>query len=1286
MRKIAYGILLLWSLSAFAQPSLYIQGTGPDASPPPSRGGGSVLFSTFSGIAPMSTTITSQVFTDFGGFATNAADDFTVPASVGLWVIDTVLVDGAYFNVPVGQTPGPAQSVNVYIIGNSGGLPDTTNVSAGAIYAAENIGFIDPSNTGDFTIPLPGAGVSLPPGDYWLMVQVNMAVNQGGQWGWRESSAAPDTGNLVGFESAWFQTAAFIVPGCVNAWGARITTCGLTDTGDPTPPEGDLAFQLEGTALIPGVTVTPTSGLTTSEIGSATTFDVVLDSPPTANVTIGVSSSNLAEGTVSTALLTFTPADWNMAQTVTVTGVDDLVADGDTPYMAILAPATSGDPNYSGLDPDDVSLTNLDDDIPGITVAPTSGLMVDETGTTANFQVSLNTIPTGAVTVPISSPDTSEATVSTASLVFNDMTPQMVTVTGVDDFIDDGDVAFTIVTGDPSSSDPNYGNLTADDVADVTGVNADDTDTAGITVTPSGVEPLTTDETGLSATYDVVLDSEPTANVVITLQSTDDTEGQPSMSSLTFTPGDWSMPQTVTVTGQDDFLADGPINYLVLNGPAASADPVYDNLNAASVSFVNNDDADAIGVTVTPNAMPLVTDETGLTDTFDVVLDAQPLADVTITVTSTDTTEGTPSTALLTFTNLNWNMTQTVTVTGVDDSLADGPINYAVLLGDTMSADLSWNNVPVNDVACVNNDDADAVGVTVTPNNTPLQTTEAGGTDTFTVVLDSQPAAGQTVMIGFDSNNTAEITVSTTSLTFDDTDWNVPQMVTLTGQDENIDDGDALVNIQFTPTVSGDPDYNGLMIPQLNAVNIDDDTAGITVTAIEPLTTNEMGTTDTFTIVLDSEPTGNVSIDVSSGDQTEGLASSNDGNTITLVFTPLDYFTPQTVTITGQDDPMVDGDINYTIIISPAVSTDPLYSGQDPADLAALNQDDDNAGFIVTPTAGLITTEAGGTDTFTVELTSQPTADVNLPLSSSDTTEGTVSSPSLTFTDMNWNMPQTVTVTGVDDFLADGDQPYTIVTGDPTSADPIYDALTDADVPDVSVTNQETPGKAAGVTVNPTSGLVTTEAGGSDTYTVVLDTQPTADVTIPVASSDPTEGVAAPASLTFTDMDWNTPQTVTVTGVDDFDLDTDIVYTIQNGPAASADPDYNGLAVDDVEVTNINDDFCDPVGITCIIGQPIVIQGTPDCVIDVYDTQDSTNPANWILLASAQTIPPDGILTLSLICQPDTTYIVTVAGNPDQLLSNPFRTVPALGTWGLIAFVFLLLAAAVVIMRRRRHA
>ena len=97
------------------------------------------------------------------------------------------------------------------------------------------------------------------------------------------------------------------------------------------------------------------------------------------------------------------------------------------------------------------------------------------------------------------------------------------------------------------------------------------------------------------------------------------------------------------------------------------------------------------------------------------------------------------------------------------------------------------------------------------------------------------------------------------------------------------------------------------------------------------------------------------------------------------------------------------------------------------------NTDNDASGITVTPTAGLTTTEAGGTATFTVVLNAQPTADVTIGLSSSDPTEGTVGAGEPDVYERNWNVAQTVTVTGVDDRLDDGNVVYTILTAPATA-------------------------------------------------------------------------------------------------------------------------------------------------------------------------------------------------------------------------------------------------------------
>src|SRR5688572_8380297 len=73
--------------------------------------------------------------------------------------------------------------------------------------------------------------------------------------------------------------------------------------------------------------------------------------------------------------------------------------------------------------------------------------------------------------------------------------------------------------------------------------------------------------------------------------------------------------------------------------------------------------------------------------------------------------------------------------------------------------------------------------------------------------------------------------------------------------------------------------------------------------------------------------------------------------------------------------------------------------------------------IIVEPTTGLITTEQGGRTTFTIVLLRQPTDNVAVALSSDNQAEGTVNPGSVTFTPDNYDAPQTVTITGVDDEL-----------------------------------------------------------------------------------------------------------------------------------------------------------------------------------------------------------------------------------------------------------------------------
>jgi FG-GAP-like repeat/RTX calcium-binding nonapeptide repeat (4 copies)/Calx-beta domain len=464
-----------------------------------------------------------------------------------------------------------------------------------------------------------------------------------------------------------------------------------------------------------GFTVSP-KAISTTETGGKAEFTIKLNTVPTANVTIGLSSSNTAEGTVSTNSLTFTPANYNQPQTVTVTAVDDLVVDGDIDYKIVTAAAVSTDANYNKLNPNDVTVTNSDNESPGITVNPTEGLTTAEDGSTAKFAVFLNTKPTANVTIGLKSNNVAEGTVATNSLTFtpaNWNTPQQVTVTGVDDLLGDGDVKYKIVTDAAVSTDPNYNKR---NVADVSIIN-EDNETADVSVSLTETKAT---EGGANGSYNIKLTSQPIAPVTIDLITGNQIQ---VIAPLTFTANNWNVAQTVTVKAVDDTIAEGT-HSVNLTHSVSSTDSNYNeivvpgvivaigdndtaaNSNSGSGANTGGDLIPTIaspGIIINPTS-GLVTTETGGTDKFTIKLNTQPTADVKIDLSSNNVAEGVISPKTITFNSANWNQTQTVTITGVNDSVSDGNKNYSIVTQPAVSTDRNYSGLNAADISVANRD------------------------------------------------------------------------------------------------------------------------------------------------------------------------------------------------------------------------------------------------------------------------------------------------------------------------------------------------------------------------------------------------------------------------------------------------------------------------------------------------------------------------------------------------------------------------------------------------------
>ena len=938
--------------------------------------------------------------------------------------------------------------------------------------------------------------------------------------------------------------------------------------------------------------------------GGTVVYTVVLASRPTAPVIVTPASGDTGAATVSGAL-TFGPDDWDEAQKVTVGGVDDDdVADEST---RIAHAVTSADADYATLDVAAVAVTVADDDVAAVIVEPAL-LRVAEGGTVV-YTVVLASRPTAPVIVTPASGDTGAATVSGALTFGPDDwdEAQKVTVGGVDDEVADGEQS-TRIAHAVTSADADYHDATVSAVA----VTVTDDDTAAVIVKPTSVRVAE----GGTVVYRVRLTSRPTAPVTVTATSDSIAAATVSPGSVTFTTTDWGTAKTFTVTGvDDDDDADADRSTRIAHA-VTSGDAAYSAVSVAPVAVnVTDDDTATATVTSTDTAAvvapALLRVAEGGTVVYTVVLASRPTAPVIVTPASGDTGAATVSGAL-TFRPDDWNEAQKVTVGGVDDEVADGEQSTRIAHAVT-SADADYHDATVSAVAVTVTDD-DTAAVIVKP--TSVRVAE-GGTVVYRVVLASRPTAP--VIVTPASDSIAAATVSPGSVTFTTTDWGTAKTFTVTGVDDDTDaDADRSTRIAHAVT-SGDAAYSAVSVAPVAVTVVDDDTAGVVVGSVS-VSVAEGGGTAAYTVVLASRPSAPVTVTATSDSIAAATVSPG-----SVTFTTTDWGTAKTFTVTGVDDD-TDADADRSTRIAHAVTSgDAAYSAVSVAPVAVTVVDDDVAAVIVEPTS--VRVAEGGTVVYTVRLTSRPTAPVIVTPASGDDDAATVSG-ALTFRPDDWNEAQKVTVGGVDDEVADGEQ-STRIAHAVTSADADYhDAtvsavavtVTDDDTATATVTSTDTdPGAlnvaavSVSVVVDETSVSVA-EGGGTAAYTVVLASRPSAPVTVTATSDSIAAATVSPGSVTFTTTDWGTAKTFTVTGVDDdtdadADRSTRIAHAVTSGDAA-----YSAVSVAPVAVTVVDDDTAGVVvgSVSVSVAEgggtaayTVVLASRPSAPVTVTATSDS---------------------------------------------------------------------------------
>ncbi len=927
------------------------------------------------------------------------------------------------------------------------------------------------------------------------------------------------------------------------------------------------AVNIAGVAV--AVTDDETAGVSVSETalevaeGGSGSYTVRLNTQPTSNVVISVTKTGSTDVTLDTdtgtsgnqTTLTFTPANWDTAQTVTVAAAQDADAVNDAASIAHAIVAAESANEYDNVTIAGVAVTVTDDDTAGVTVSASS-VTVAEGGSGA-YTVVLNLQPTSNVVIGVTRTGSSDVTASPARLTFtpsNWDTAQTVTVSAAQDADAVNDAA-SIAHAVVAASSANEFDLVT--VAGVT-VTVTDDDTAGVSVSETT---LTVAEGG-NRTYTVVLNLQPTSDVVINVTKSSSPDVTVSPASLTFTPANWNTPQTVTVSAAQDADAvddAAAISHAVVASRSANE---YDNVSIAGVAVTVTDD-DTAGATVSASTLTVAEGGSGA---YTVVLDVQPTSDVVISVTRTgssdvtlDTDTGTSGNqTTLTFTTANWSTAQTVTVAAAQDADAvddAASITHAVVA--SRSAD-EFDAVNIAGVAVAVTDDETA-GVSVS--ETALEVAE-GGSGSYTVRLNTQPTSN--VVISVTKTGSTDVTLDTdtgtsgnqTTLTFTPANWDTAQTVTVAAAQDADAVNDAASIAHAVDAARSANEYDNVMIASFAVTVTDDETAGVTVS--ETTLTVAEGGSATYTVVLDAQPTSDVVIGVTKTGSTDVTVSP-----ATLTFTTSNWSTAKTVTVAAAEDAdAVDDAASIAHAVDAARSANE-YDNVSIAGVAVTVTDDDTAGATVS--ASTLTVAEGGNNTYTVKLDAQPTSDVVIGVTASGNTDVTVSPARLTFTTANWDTAQTVTVAAAQDadaVNAAAAIAHAVVAA--SSADE-FDAVTIAGVA-VTVTDDDT----AGATVS--ASTLTVAEGGSGSYTVRLNTQPTSDVVINVTKSGSSDVTVSPATLTFTNSNWSTAQTVTVAAAQDADAVNDAASITHAVVAASSADEFDAVTIAGVAVTVTDDD------------------------------------------------------------------------------------------------------------------
>ena len=415
---------------------------------------------------------------------------------------------------------------------------------------------------------------------------------------------------------------------------------------------------------------------------------------------------------------------------------------------------------------------------------------------------------------------------------------------------------------------------------------------------------------------------------------------------------------------------------------------------------------------------PILLGTEGRQYAYTVALATQPSATVTVAISGHAGSDLVLDNTSLTFSTTNWNTPQPVTIRVGEDT--DTEPDSVTLTHSASGGDYG----SVSKTLKVTITDNDSRGLDISQAALTVTEGDAAG-QSYTVALTSQPSSAVTVTISGQASS--DLVVDPSSLTFSTGNWDTAQTVTVTARD----DADAITDepVILTHRASGG-DYGavtrtlGVIITEIDSPNLDISQAALTV-----VEGNAAG--QSYTVALTTQPSNTVAVAISGQAGSDLVVDPS-----SLSFSTSNWSAAQTVKVTARDD--------ADALTDPVVALTHRASGGDyggvTGDLrVTITEKSDVLALDISQSALTVVEGDAAGQSYTVALTTQPSAAVTVTISGQAGSDLVVDPSSLTFSTSNWSAAQTVTVTASDDADAITDEPV-ILTHSASGGD--YGAVT----------------------------------------------------------------------------------------------------------------------------------------------------------------------------------------------------------------------------------------------------